>query len=199
VIAGRRVAELVAASGSVRGVRLADGRLLEGDVVVLAAGAAAGTLAGLPRPVPVRPIRGHMLRYPAGVPAPQRLVASHDARYLVPRADGSLLAGSTMDDVGFDRSLSEDALRTVHDGAVRLIPALGGWQPAERWAELRPISADNGPILGPDPTLEGLFYAAGYGRNGILLGPLAGRMVAALVLGEDPPGWRPFGIARFDA
>lgn len=197
VISGRRVTQLRSSSGRVQGVCLEDGRVLEGDVVVLAAGAAAGTLAGLPRPVPVRPIRGHMLRYPAGVPAPEPLVASHDARYLVPRADGSMLAGSTMDDVGFDRSLSEEALRTVRDGAVRLLPALGRWQPAERWAELRPISADNDPILGPDPALEGLFYAAGYGRNGILLGPLAGRMVARLVLGEDPPGWRPFSIARF--
>jgi len=196
-IAGRRVVALLAGSGRVRGVVLEDGRTLDGDVVVLAPGAAAGTLAGLPRPVPVRPVRGHMLRYPPGAPAPRRLVASHDARYLVPRSDGSMLAGSTMEDVGFDRSLSDDALRAVSRGAARLIPALAGWQPSERWAELRPISADNGPILGPDPTLAGLFYAAGYGRNGILLGPLAGRMVAALVLGEDPPGWQPFGIARF--
>ncbi len=197
VIPGRRVTELLSANGRVLGIRLEDGRSLEGDVVVLAAGAAAGTLAGLPHPVPVRPIRGHMLRYPAGVPAPGPLVASHDARYLVPRADGSLLAGSTMDDVGFDRSLSEDALRTVRDGAVRLVPALAGMEPAERWAELRPISADNDPILGPDPTLAGLYYAAGYGRNGILLGPLAGSLVARLVLGEDPPGWHAFSISRF--
>ncbi len=199
VIAGRRVTELASASGRVTGVRLGDGRLLEGDVVVLAAGAAVGTLAGLPRPVPVRPVRGHMLRYPAGVPAPRRLVASHDARYLVPRADATMLAGSTMDDVGFDRSLSEDALRTVRAGAVRLISALAAWEPAERWAELRPISADNDPILGPDPTLTGLFYAAGYGRNGILLGPLAGRIVARLILGEEPAGWARFGIARFSS
>jgi len=197
VIAGRRVTAVVASGERCSGVRLEDGRMLEGDVVVLAAGAAAGTLEGLPRPVPVHPVRGHMLRFPAGVPAPLRLVASHDARYLVPRADGSMLAGSTMEDAGFDRSLSEAALRTIHEGAVHLIPALAAWRPAEQWAELRPISADDLPILGPDPDLAGLFYATGYGRNGILMGPLAGRLVARLVAGEDVAGLEAWGIGRF--
>ncbi|HEX9105832.1 MAG TPA: FAD-dependent oxidoreductase, partial [Longimicrobiales bacterium] len=196
-ISGRRVSAVVASGGRCVGMRLEDGRTLESDVVVLAAGAAAGTLQGLPRAVPVHPVRGHMLRFPVGVPAPGRLVASHDARYLVPRADGSMLAGSTMEEAGFDRSLSEEALRTIHQGAVHLIPSLAAWRPAEQWAELRPISADNLPILGPDPDLAGLFYAAGYGRNGILMGPLAGRLVARLIAGEDVAGWEAWGIGRF--
>jgi glycine oxidase len=197
VIAGRPVVEVLAGSGRATGVRLADGRMLGADVVVVAAGAWSGKLAGLPRPIPVRPVRGHLLRFATGATRITRLVASHAGRYLVPRADGSVLAGSTMDRVGFDRSLSEEGIASVHRAAAALVPALGHADPVERWADLRPIMEDGIPLLGPDPELEGLHYATGYGRNGILLGPLAGRIVADLVLtGQSTVDWRPFSAAR---
>jgi glycine oxidase len=198
LVTGRRAVELTASAGRVTGVRLADGRALPADGVVLAAGAWSGGLAGLPRPLPVRPVRGHILRFPAPAGGMVHIVSTHGGRYLVPKGDDTVLAGSTMDDVGFDRSLSEEGMAAVHATAARLVPALGGAEPVERWADLRPISGDRLPILGPDPDLEGLFYATGYGRNGILLGALAGRMVAELVTtGETRPDWRPFGIHRF--
>jgi glycine oxidase len=197
VIAGRRVAEVLAQGGRVAGVRLADGRVLPADAVVLAAGAWSGELAGLPRDIPVRPVRGHLLRFPAGAAPLTRILATHAGRYLVPRDDGSILAGSTMDHVGFDRSLSEAGIEEVHRSAARLLPALGAAEPVERWADLRPIATDGLPLLGPDPELDGLFYATGYGRNGILLGPLAGRIVAELILdGRSDLDWRPFSAAR---
>jgi glycine oxidase len=197
-ITGQRVVAALSESGRVRGVRLRDGRTLSADVVVLAAGAWSGEVGGLPRDVPVRPVRGHMVRFPSGAAGLKRLVATHTGRYLVPRADGTVLAGSTMDEVGFDRSLSETGLEAIRASAAELVPALGAAEPVERWADLRPLTPDGQPVLGPDPDLEGLFYATGYGRNGILLGPLAGRMVAELV-SENPSGidWRPFSVTRF--
>jgi glycine oxidase len=197
LITGRSVVAILSESGRVRGVRLGDGRVLTADAVVVAAGAWSASLDGLPRPLPIRPVRGHLLRFPAGAAPLQRLVATHGGRYLVPRDDGSILAGSTMDDVGFDRSLAESGMAAVHRSAAGLLPALGGAEPVERWADLRPISADGLPLLGPDPELEGLHYATGYGRNGILLGPLAGRIVAELVVtGRSAAEWRPFSAAR---
>lgn len=200
VIAGRQVTGVSSHAGRVRGVRLGDGRSLHADVVVVAAGAWSGALEGLPRPLPIRPVRGHILRFPA-LPAAaglRRLVATHGGRYLVPRSDGTILAGSTMDDVGFDRSLSDAGMAAVHRSAAGLLPALAAVEPVERWADLRPIMADGLPVLGPDPELHGLSYATGYGRNGILLGPLAGRIVAELLItGASAISWEPFGPSRF--
>jgi glycine oxidase len=197
VLAERPVREVATRGGAVEGVVLEDGRFLHADAVVVAAGAWSGRLRGLPRPLPVRPVRGHLLRYPAGSAALDCLLAAHAGRYLVPRRDGTILAGSTMDETGYDRSIDEAGLRTVHEAAARLLPALGGRRPVEWWAELRPIPADGLPIVGPDPEMAGLFYAAGYGRNGILLAPLAGRVVAELVLGGTAPaGWEAFSPGR---
>lgn len=185
-LTGVRVVEVLHHGGRVTGVRLADGRTLDADAVVLAAGAWTGEIDGLPRPLPVRPIRGHMVRFPRGSADLRPLLATHAGRYLVPRSDGSILAGSTMDDVGFDRSLSEEGLAAVRRSAAGLLAPLAFTEPVERWADLRPISADGFPVLGPDPDLDGLFYATGYGRNGILLGPLAGHLLAGLITGDDP-------------
>jgi glycine oxidase len=85
----------------------------------------------------------------------------------------------------------------VRAGAVDLLPALAAAEPVERWADLRPITADGLPVIGPDPDLDGLHYATGYGRNGILLGPLAGRIVAELIsTGESAWDAAPFSARR---
>jgi glycine oxidase len=197
VISGQRVAGIEAGGGRVRGVRLADGRVLGCDAVVIAAGAWSAGLEGLPRTIAVRPVRGHLVRFPAGAASLGPLLATHGGRYLVPRDDGTILAGSTMDDVGFDRSLSEAGMAAVHRSAAGLLPALAHAEPVERWADLRPISADGLPILGPDPDLDGLHYATGYGRNGILLGPLAGLIVADLIAdGRSDRVWQPYSPSR---
>jgi glycine oxidase len=199
VISRSAVTGIVSAGGAATGVRLADGRVVEGERVVLAAGAWSAAVAGLPRPLPVRPVRGHMLRFPAARTALTRLVTTHGGRYLVPRFDGTILAGSTMDEVGFDRSLSDAGLDGVRRAAAELLPDLAGREPVERWADLRPLTRDGLPILGPDPRLDGLFYATGYGRNGILFGPLAGRIIADLITdGATPYRWEPCSVGRLD-
>jgi glycine oxidase len=198
LIAGNPAAEILSRSGRVTGVAMADGRTLEAERVVLAAGAWSGTIGGLPRALPVRPVRGQLARFPARALALKRLVASHAGRYLVPRADDTVLAGSTMEDVGFDRSITDDGLRTVHESVSQLVPGLADLRPIERWAGLRPISIDSSPIIGPDPELDGLLYATGYGRDGILISPLAGQIVAELALsGTAKIDWAPFRPDRF--
>lgn len=198
VISGVRVETVLAEGGAVRGVALEDGRTLTADRVVLAAGAWSRRVGGLPDAVPVRPVRGQMIRYPAGSAELTPIVATHQGSYLVPRHDGSTLTGSTMEEVGFDRTVTDPGIARIHEAAAGLVPRLRTARPAERWADVRPISADTLPILGPEPELEGLFYATGAGRNGILLGPVAGAMVAELVVGGSPQlDWRPFAIDRF--
>lgn len=198
VITAVRVERVVSEAGTVTGVALEDGRTLSADRVVLAAGAWSDRVDGLPHGVPVRPVRGQMLRFPTGSADLTPLVATHDGRYLVPRHDGSVLAGSTMEDAGYDRTVTPEGAAGIHGAAARLVPGLGDARAAERWADVRPISRDRLPILGPEPDLHGLFYATGHGRNGILLGPVSGRIVASLVLDDAPDvDWTPFAIARF--
>ncbi|UCC71294.1 MAG: glycine oxidase ThiO [Gemmatimonadota bacterium] len=200
LISGNGVAEIVSSGGQVTGVVMADGRTLEAERVVLAAGAWSGTIGGLPRELPVRPVRGQIARFPSKTLALRPIVASHAGRYLVPRADGTVLAGSTMEDVGFDRAITEAGLQVIHESVSQLLPGMARLKPIEHWAGLRPISADSSPIIGPDPELDGLVYATGYGRDGIVLGPLAGAIVAELVLtGASRHDWRPFRADRFAA
>lgn len=185
--------------GTVRGVDLAGGRSLDAGRVVVAAGAWSGRLEGLPRPLPVEPARGQMLRYPPGALRLRRLVANRGGRYLVPRADGSVLAGSTMEAAGFEAATTPAGRRTIRLAAERLAPALADAAPAEAWAGLRPTTPDELPILGADPDVEGLFWATGYGRNGILLAPAAGRAVARTALeGDADVDLDPFRPDRFD-
>lgn len=189
---------IVADGDAAAGVRLADGRDLEAGAVVVAAGAWSATLEGLPRDLPVEPVRGQMLRYPPGAVSLRRLLANHGGRYLVPRADGSVLAGSTMEAAGFDASTTRAGERAIRNAAGRLLPALRGVAPSGRWVGFRPGTPDEWPVLGPDPEMEGLFYATGYGRNGILLAPAGARIVAGLALdGSTELEWRPFRPERF--
>lgn len=198
---GAEATRLLSSGGRVTGLTLADGTRVETRRVVLAAGAWSGAVEGLPRPLPVRPFRGQMLRYPAGSARLDRPVADRRGRYLVPRGDGALLAGSTMEDVGFDPITTGEGIAAIRSAAASLLPALAGAEPEGDWAGLRPVTPDRLPVLGPDPELDGLHYATGYGRDGILIAPEAGRAVAEAALGASAAGagedWRPFGAGRF--
>lgn len=197
LILGNSVADVLATAGAVVGVRMADGRTLEADCVIVAAGAFSGDIGGLPRALAVRPVRGQLIRFPAAATTLRRLVASHAGRYIVPRDDGTVLAGSTMEDVGFDRSITDAAARLIHQSVSELYPGLAQSRPVEQWAGLRPICVDSLPILGPDPDVEGLFFATGYGRDGILVSPLAGAVIAELAVeGSSGFDWQPFDPGR---
>jgi glycine oxidase len=133
----------------------------------------------------IRPVRGQIALLNSGAPVITRVVEL-GRRYLVPRPDGRVLAGSTEEDVGFDKRTTAEAVRGLLDLACTLVPALGR-APVERcWAGLRPGSPDELPFLGPVPGLDNLFVAAGHFRAGIQLSPATGRVMAELLCGQTP-------------
>jgi glycine oxidase len=160
--------------GAVTAVRTSEGHTLDRfESVVLAAGAWSGALDGLPRPLDVRPVKGEMLAFAAPTPPLTRVATAGD-RYLIPRETPSgpvVVVGATQEERGFDREVTRAGQVSLEEGAVRLVPALGEAPVVERWAGLRPGSADGLPILGPDPEVPNLCYATGHYRNGVLLAP----------------------------
>jgi len=194
------VKEISVAGGRADGIVLADGTKIAADAVVLAAGAWSRGIAGLApelRP-PVRPIKGQMLslRMDAAAPLLTHVLWAPGA-YLVPRRDGRLLVGATVEEKGFDTTLTAGGLLTLLEAAWRALPAVEELPIEEMWAGHRPGSRDDAPILGPGP-VEGLIYATGHHRNGILLAPVTADAIARLVFdGTVDAAIRPFGVERF--
>jgi glycine oxidase len=117
--------------------------------------------------------------------------------YLVPRRDGRLLVGATVEEKGYDTSLTAGGMLTLLEAAWRAVPAVEELPIDEMWVGHRPGSRDDAPILGPGP-IDGLIYATGHHRNGILLTPITADAIARLVLdGVADPAIRPFGNERF--
>lgn len=194
-----RVAAVRARDGRVEGVELAGGRNLAASAVLLAAGAWSGTVEGLPRPLPVRPVKGQMLALAPGHRPLSRVVTSPEA-YLIPRETerGPLVVvGATSEEAGFDLTLDHGRQEALRRGAAALVPALADVPVVERWAGLRPGTPDDLPVLGPDPDLPGLFFATGHYRNGILLAPATAQALARWMTGEAPRGMEPFAPDRF--
>lgn len=199
-----RVAEV---AGSGRGVTLVGGDVLTAGTVVLAAGAWSGAISGVPAAVraAVRPVKGQLLR----LRLPDRLppVLRHTVRgtirgadiYLVPRADGEIVVGATMEERGFDRTVTCLAAHDLLRNAMALLPVLGELVLAETCVGLRPGTTDNGPLVGTTD-VEGLLVATGHFRNGVLLAPLtADAIVAALTGAPVAEQWAPFTAARVTA
>lgn len=154
-----------------------------GDALVCeAAVMAAGSWSGHVEidgasPVPIRPVRGQLLHLGRPAPPLRRVVWSPDC-YLVPWSDGSLLAGATSEDVGFDERATVAGVRKLMDAAQRVAPAVGGASFQEARVGLRPATPDALPVIGPSAAVPGLVYACGHFRSGILLAPLTAAVVA---------------------
>jgi glycine oxidase len=147
---------------------------------------------------PVRPVKGQMLalRMDPKAPLLTHVVWSPGA-YLVPRLDGRLLIGATVEEKGFDPALTAGGQLALLDAAWRALPAMEELPIDEMWAGFRPGSRDDAPIIGAS-SIPGLIYATGHYRNGILLAPITAQAVAALILdGAADPLLRPFGLQRF--
>ena len=186
-------------------VHLAGGGRLACGAVVVAAGSRSGQVGGLPddlRP-PVRPVRGVTVRLHAGSGIPRlrrtvRALVHGRTCYLVPRDDGGLVVGATMEERGEDVSVPLGGLVDLLDDARRVVPALDEYAVVETTSGLRPGSPDNGPLVGPT-AVRGLIMATGHFRNGILLAPLTADEVAGLLTGSgDAPGHGPFASFRPD-
>jgi glycine oxidase len=163
--------------------------------VVNCAGAWAGSVG--PVSFPTRPVKGQML----SVVMPHHKLLEHVVRtpevYLVPRSDGRVLIGATVEEAGFDKRVEPDVIQRFHDAAARLLPEIGEARMLEAWAGLRPGTPDGLPILGATE-LPGYFVAAGHFRNGILLSAVTAKVMSEVVLGLEPSfDLAPFSPARF--
>lgn len=153
----------------------------QADIAIVAAGSWSGTFTSAAKQQVIKPIRGQLLqlRLPA---RPSSHVLWSDGCYLVPWRDGTVLAGATVEDVGFDENATTTGVRQLLDAAVALMPALRNAAFEGVRVGLRPMTADELPAIGPSSTMRQVFYATGHYRNGVLLAPLTARLVADLVL-----------------
>lgn len=175
----------VVEAGRVIGVRAAGGEL-RADKVVLCAGAWSGELlASLGLGLPVEPVRGQMILYKCAEDFLPGMVLA-GGRYAIPRRDGHILVGSTLEYAGFDKRTTEEALESLKASAVELLPALQGVEVERHWAGLRPGSPGGVPFIGAVPGYSGLWLNCGHYRNGLVLAPASCRLLADLILGEEP-------------
>jgi len=189
IIEGAEVVEALIDGISISGVRGSDGRDHLAHRVVLAAGAWSGEAGWLPveaRP-PVRPVKGEILTLRArrGATTIERVVVSERV-YLVPRADGRLVVGATVEERGFDTAVTAGGVLELLREAYRAVPEVAELELVETVAGLRPGTPDNAPLIGPG-ALDGLILATGHYRNGILLAPLTADAVAAILADEELP------------
>jgi glycine oxidase len=175
-----------AAGGELRcGVEVRDPHDLDAEHVVLAAGCWSGA--------PVRPVKGQILRL-RGEQLAQRLVRTPRC-YVVSRADGEVVVGATVEERGFDTAVTADGVFRLLEAAHEVLPDVAELEFVEASARLRPGTPDNAPLIGEH---DGVIWATGHHRNGVLLAPITAAAVAAIVTGEDSPAAvEPFAAARF--
>ncbi|MFG2118532.1 glycine oxidase ThiO [Streptomyces sp. NPDC048710] len=193
------------ARGRATGVTTADGTALGAEQVVLAGGSLSGRLAGVPDDVlpPVRPVKGQVLRltvprrYAPFLSRTVRAMVRGSHVYLVPRENGELVVGATSEELGWDTAVTAGGVYELLRDAHELVPGITELPLTETRAGLRPGSPDNAPLLGPSG-LDGLLLATGHYRNGVLLTPVTGDVLAELLVGgELPEEARPFTPKRF--
>jgi glycine oxidase len=195
-VTGRYVRRVVIERGEARGLEL-DGEMLSADTVVVAAGSWSGLVegGGVPATV-VRPARGQLVSIETRPPLFRHVVAVRGG-YLVPRRDGTVLAGSTVEMAGFRKQVTVGGLAAILTLARTLVPALADAPVTGTWSNFRPYTEDHLPVLGTTP-VRGLVLATGHFRNGILLAPITAQAIAELVAtGRSGIDLAPFSVTRF--
>jgi glycine oxidase len=196
---GEEVTRILVEGDAVIGVEVG-GEPVSAGTVILAAGAWSRGIDGLPATAqpPVRPVKGQMLSVAMNPAAPliEHVVWGPDI-YLVPRLDGRLIIGATVEEMGFDDRLTAGGLYELTRHAWATLPGIYDLPVIETWTGFRPTSRDDAPILGPTE-VDGLIMATGHHRNGILLAPLTAHAISHLVLtGEMMESIKPFTLRRF--
>lgn len=198
---GVPVAGLLLEGGRCRGVRLANGRERRADHVVVCGGAWSLRVPGVAEALGVgedvvRPVRGQIVQL-SGAPGVVTRVVYGPGGYVVPRRDGRVVCGSTMEDVGFDKTVTAAGVVSILERARRAVPALGEFALSSTWAGLRPATRDGLPLLG-ETTVPGLWLSTGHFRNGVLLAAVSAEVLGALIDGEPAAGdGRRVDVARF--
>jgi len=178
ISSGAEVRDLISSADRISGVHT-DKTSYSAEIVVNCAGAWAGCIAA--QKFPVRPIKGQMLAVVGG-PSLQHVVRA-DEVYLVPRSDGRIVIGSTLEDVGYDKQTNVDTIQNLLHAARVVVPAVANARLHEDWAGLRPGTPDHLPLLG-ETSIRGYFIAAGHYRDGILLAPVTAQLMTESILGK---------------
>jgi glycine oxidase len=182
----------IASGAEVTHLQIEDGRAVgavttksryAGAAIVNCGGAWAGQFS--PVPIPIRPIKGQMLVLVTQQKDLLRHVIHGNGVYVIPRRDGRLVVGSTLEDVGFDKRVDPETIQSMHQAAAILVPPIGEARLLEDWAGLRPCTPDKLPVIGKT-FVEGYFVATGHYRDGIMLAPITARLMSQIVKGEDP-------------
>jgi glycine oxidase len=197
LMTGLSVRALRIEHGKVGGVETSSGAL-SAPVVVVAAGAWSTLInSTVAPPFQIEPVRGQMLCFEAR-PQIARHVIYSSLGYLVPRHDGRVLAGSTEEQVGFDKRVTIEGLDSIRSMAREIAPGIAALPEIDSWAGFRPRAKDGLPVLGSSAAVAGLFYATGHYRNGILLAPITGKVMAdTIVDGIMPATFAAFSLNRF--
>jgi glycine oxidase len=200
LLGGAQAGAIDTAGGRVTGVRMADGSSVRSGQVVVAAGPWSPALDPAGDGPPVRPVKGQIveLRVRRGMAEPIERIVRSPRCYLVPRGDGRVVLGATVEEQGFDTALTAGGVRRLLEAAWEVVPDVEELEFSRARVGLRPGTPDNAPVIGPG-SVEGLTWATGHHRNGVLLAPVTARAVAALLAGEAPAGeLAPFAPARFE-
>jgi glycine oxidase len=177
---------------------IAGGEKISAKHTVVAAGAFSSQIAGAEKYAPVRPAKGQMVSVRCEAANIERVLWS-ERIYVVPRSDGRILCGATVEHVGFDKTVTVKGVHANLDAAIELAPVLGSARIEETWAGLRPDTPDHLPILGPTE-LEGLLIATGHFRSGVLLTPVTAKLIGDFVAERTPSvEWEKFSPMRFQA
>lgn len=188
VVTGADVNGSIPDGNRIAAVTTRDGREFSADQMILCGGAWSRILLdgmGAGFALPVRPVKGQMLLYRAQ-PGLLPCMVMSNGRYLIPRKDGHILCGSTLEETGFEKETSLDARLSLMQTAGRLLPALAGLEPVAQWAGLRPGSPNGIPFIGRVPGKDNLWVNAGHYRNGLVLAPASARLIVDLVLQRTP-------------
>lgn len=177
------VLEIIVQSGCVKGVRVAD-KVLAADRVIVAGGAWSAGLIDAVQSIDVEPVKGQMIMFKGEPDLIKRIVLS-EGHYIIPRSDGRVLAGSTLEKSGFDKTTSVGALQSLRETATTLAPVLASLPIERQWAGLRPGTENGVPYVCAIDDVEGLYLHAGHYRNGIVLAPASVQLMTELVLGKE--------------
>lgn len=201
IVENAEVKNLLIENGKILGAETASQKF-PAEKVILATGAwtslikSGENVLSLPK---VRPIRGQMLSLHTAKRLLSKVIYSPRG-YLVPRIDGRILAGATVEDVGFDKNVTQSGIDFLLENALEIAPSLVNLQASEKWAGLRPFASDGLPILGALPRMENLFIATAHYRNGILLAPLTAEILADKIVGNfDSKYLEIFSPCRFSS
>ena len=172
--------------GNIIAVQLANGDKLETDAVLLAAGSWSGELASqMGLSLPVEPVKGQIVLL-KDQPGLVNHIIKHDDAYIVPRVDGHLLVGASMERVGFQTGTTEAVTDNLLNATYRITPGLKGAEIVQKWMGFRPGSPDGMPYLGPVDGHPGLWVATGHYRNGVALAPGTAELMSRWIMGEAP-------------